>query len=71
MKIKINNKESGLIISNRIHMEIQNGFRFLDKKKEKMIILLKYIFNKNNSKLKKHDLLNSSLKKNKNFKNKI
>jgi hypothetical protein len=71
MKIKINNKESGLIISNRIHMEIQNGFRFLDKKKEKMIILLKYSFRKNNSKLKKHDLLNSSLKKNKNFKNKI
>jgi len=71
MKIKINNKESGLIISNQIHMEIQNGFRFLDKKKEKMIILLKYSFKKNNSKLKKHDLLNSSLKKNKNFKNKI
>jgi hypothetical protein len=71
MKIKINNQESGLIISNRIHMEIQNGFRFLDKKKEKMIILLKYSFRKNNSKLKKHDLLNSSLKKNKNFKNKI
>ncbi len=71
MKIIINNKESGLIISNRIHMEIQNGFRFLDKKKEKMIILLKYSFRKNNSKLKKHDLLNSSLKKNKNFKNKI
>ena len=71
MKIKINNKESGLIISNQIHMEIQNGFRFLDKKKEKMIILLKYSFKKNNSKLKKHDLLNSLLKKNKNFKNKI
>jgi len=71
MKIKINNKESGLIISNQIHMETQNGFRFLDKKKEKMIILLKYSFKKNNSKLKKHDLLNSSLKKNKNFKNKI
>ena len=71
MKIKINNKESGLIISNLIHMEIQNGFRFLDKKKEKMIILLKYSFKKNNSKLKKHDLLNSLLKKNKNFKNKI
>ena len=71
MKIKINNKESGLIISNQIQMETQNGFRFLDKKKEKMIILLKYSFKKNNSKLKKHDLLNSSLKKNKNFKNKI
>ena len=71
MKIKINNKESGLIISNQIHMETQNGFRFLDKKKEKMIILLKYSIKKNNSKLKKHDLLNSSLKKNKNFKNKI
>ena len=71
MKIRTNNKESGLIISNLIHMEIQNGFRFLDKKKEKMIILLKYSFKKNNSKLKKHDLLNSSLKKNKNFKNKI
>ena len=71
MKIKINNKESGLIISNQIHMETQNGFRFLDKKKEKMIILLKYSFKKNNSKLKKHDLLNSLLKKNKNFKNKI
>ena len=36
MKIKINNKESGLIISNQIHMEIQNGFRFLDKKKENL-----------------------------------
>ena len=71
MKIRTNNKESGLIISNQIHMEIQKGFRFLDKKKEKMIILLKYSFRKNNSKLKKHDLLNSSLKKNKNFKNKI
>ena len=71
MKIRTNNKESGLIISNQIHMETQNGFRFLDKKKEKMIILLKYSFKKNNSKLKKHDLLNSSLKKNKNFKNKI